>query len=162
MGRQPEGLIAILRPGHEAFTDLSERIIGQFPAMERGTIFANFQTALFGFLATTYLGRDLASIGVAEVSALHDHFAAWFAKSAGPRRIFVPCVISPWSAPRFAVGPVTFIFIDEAARSEFYPRGDPSDVLSRDGFDRMLQLMRDTRANSLACIPVEGCKWVTE
>jgi hypothetical protein len=158
VSRQADGLVAILRPGHEAFTELSESIIGQFPAMERGTIYANFQTELFDFLATTYIGRDPGSIDAAEALALHDHFAEWFAKLAGPRRIFVPCVISPWSAPRFSVGPAVFIFIEEAAQSEFYPRGDPSDILSRDGFDRMLQLMRDTHANWLACVPILGCE----
>jgi hypothetical protein len=155
--RQADGLVGIQRPAHKAFTDLSEAIIGQFPAMERGTIFGNFETELFDFLATTYVGRDPASISAAEVSALHDHFAAWFAKLASPRRIFVPCVISPWSAPRFSVGPAIFIFIEEAT-SEFYPRGDPSDILTRDGFDRMLQLMRDARANWLACVPIQGCE----
>jgi hypothetical protein len=49
------------------------------------------------------------------------------------------------------------IFIEEAAQSEFYPR-DPADTLSRDGFDRMLQLMRDAHANWLACIPIQGCE----
>jgi len=126
--------------------------------MERGTTFSNFETELFDFLATTYVGRDPASISAAEVSALHDHFAAWFAKLAGPRRIFVPCVISPWSAPRFSVGVAVFIFIEEAAQSGFYPRDDPADILSRDGFDRMLQLMRNAHANWLACVPIEGCE----
>jgi hypothetical protein len=119
VSRQADGLVAILRPGHEAFTELSESIIGQFPAMERGTIYANFQTELFDFLATTYIGRDLGSIDAAEASAPHDHFAEWFAKLASPRRIFVPCVISPWSAPRFLVGPAVFIFI-EVASTECY------------------------------------------
>ena len=158
VSRQAEALVALLRAGNEAFTELSESIIDQFPAMERGTIFANLEAELFDFLATNHLGRDPASIGPAEVSALHDHFAAWFAKLASPRRIFVPCVVSPWSAPPFSVGPVVFIFIEDAGRSEFYPSGDPSDVLSRDGFDRMLQLMKDTHANWLACVPVEGCE----
>jgi hypothetical protein len=49
VSRQADGLIAILRPGHEALTELSESIIGQCPAMERGTIFANFETELFDF-----------------------------------------------------------------------------------------------------------------
>lgn len=153
-----DGLVAILRPGDEAFTKLSESIIGHLPAMERGTIFSNFQTELFEFLAATYIGLDPASIGAAEVSAVHDHFAAWFAKLATPLRIFIPCAISPWPAPRFSVGPAVFIFIEDVVRSEFYPRGDPSDIVWRDGFDRMLQLMRDTHANWLACIPVEGCE----
>jgi hypothetical protein len=156
--RQAHGFIGILRPGHEAFIKLSESILGRFPAMERGAVFTNFETELFDFLAATYLDRDPASISGAEVSALHDHLGTWFTKLVRPRRIFVPCVISPWSAPRFAIGPAVFLFIEEAAQSEFYPRGDPSDILSRDGFDRMLRLMSDERANWLACVEIEGCE----
>lgn len=155
--RQTSGIVAILEPGREAFTELSESIISQYPTMERGTVFVNFQTELFNALAAGYVGRDPSSIGVADVSALHDHFSGWFANSASPRTVFVPCAVSPWPAPRFAIGPVVFIFVEEVARSEFYPPSS-SDSVSRDGFDRMLQLMRDTRANWLACVPVEGCE----
>jgi hypothetical protein len=126
--------------------------------MERGTVFDDFQTELFDVLSSTYIGRDAASITATDVSALHDHFASWFAKLTRPRTVFVPCVISPWPAPRFTVGPAIFIFIEEAAQSEFYPRGDPSDIASRDGFDRLLQLMREEHANWLACVPIEGCE----
>jgi hypothetical protein len=152
--RNPEGLVALLLPGREAFTRLSEAIITQFPAMERGTIFANLETELFDFSSKAYVRSDAPYIGAADVSDLYDHFAAWFAKLASPRRVFVPCVISPWQAPRFSIGPVVFIFIEEVAQSEFYP----SHILSRDGFDRMLQLMRVAHANWLACVPIEGCE----
>jgi hypothetical protein len=40
--RHEEGCVALLLPGREAFTRLSEAIISQLPAMERGTIFADF------------------------------------------------------------------------------------------------------------------------
>jgi hypothetical protein len=156
--RRADGVIAILRPGHEAFTEFSESIIRQFPAMERGTIFANFESELFEFLATTFIGRDPPPIGMAEVSAVNDHFAEWFAKLATPRRIFIPCAITPWPAPRFSVGPAIFLFIDDVRKSEFYPRDDPEDVIWRHAFDRMLQLMTDAHANWLACIPIEGCE----
>lgn len=100
--RHTSGIVAIRQPGGEAFTELSESIIGQYPAMERGTVFTNFQMELFNALATGYVGRDPSSIGVADVSALHDYFSAWFANSASPRTIFVPCAVSPWPSPRFA------------------------------------------------------------
>jgi hypothetical protein len=158
VGHHAQGLVAIQLPGHDAFNELSEWVICKFPTMERGVVYANFQVELLDYLANTYLGHDPASIGLADVTALCDHFEAWFAKLAGLRTIFVPCVITSWAAPRFAIGPVTFIFIDDAPRSEFYPRSDKSDVISRDGFDRMIQLMRDTRANWLACVRIEGCE----
>jgi hypothetical protein len=53
---------------------------------------------------------------------------------------------------------VIFLFIEDAAQSEFYPPNGPEGILWRDGFDRMLQLMRDTRATWLARVPVEACE----
>ncbi len=87
---------------------------------------------------------------------LYEHFDGWFGQLATPRRVFVPCLISPWAAPRFCVGPAAFVFIDEVAQSEFYPPAEK--YLNRNGFDSLLGLMRDNRANWLACVSVEGCE----
>jgi hypothetical protein len=46
--------------------------------------------------------------------------------------------------------------IDEVAGSEFYPNVSEHDLLSRDGFDRMLGLMRETHSHWLARVPIEG------
>jgi hypothetical protein len=161
MGRavnRGQNVEAILRPGHAAFYELSASITDRFPAIARGTNIAIFESELFDYLIKNFLGRDRASVGPSDVSSTHAHLEAWFANLAQPRRVFVPCVISPWPAPRFSIGPVIFLFIEDAAKSEFYPRSGPEDILSRDGFDRMLQHMRDTRATWLARVPVEGCE----
>lgn len=154
---RPDGerLIVIRRSAGDAFTDLSECLVKRSPAMERGTIFTNVRTELLRTIAT-YAGRDPSSIGDEDIASLYAHFDGWFGELAARRRVFVPCVISPWAAPRFAIGPVVFVHIDEAGRSEFYPPVE--DMLGRDGFDRMLALMRDNRANWLACVSVEGCE----
>jgi hypothetical protein len=152
------GLVAILRPGHEAFSDLSASVIERSPAMGRGSHFAIFESELFGYVADHFVGCDAAAIGPSDVDALLNHIEEWFASVANPCTIFVPCVVSPWAAARFSVGPIDFIFVNDVAQSEFYPHGEPDDVGSREGFDKMLQLMRDMRANWLACVPVEGCE----
>jgi hypothetical protein len=72
--------------------------------------------------------------------------------------IFVPCIISPSPSPRFSIGPISFIFIDDVDRSEFYLASGQSDILSRDGFDRLLKSMKENHANWLACVPVQGCE----
>lgn len=154
--RRADGLVVIERAGHEAFAELAERLVTRFPEMERGLVFANFQTELFGFLADTYLGCDPLSIDVLDESAICDHFEAWFAKLATRRTVFVPCILGNSWSPRFSIGPVSFIHIDDASRSEFYPRDDASDILSRKGFDDMLQLMKEMRTSWLACVPIEG------
>lgn len=156
--RHGSRLLAIRRPGYDAFTDLTEAMFALIPQMRRGVQFANFQTALLEFLDATYLERPAASIGYSEVSSLRDHFIGWFQGRAKPRRVFVPCVISPWAAPAFAIGAIEFVFIDDVRRSPFYARIDPADTLTRDAFDRMLNTMKVGHANWLARVSVEGCE----
>jgi hypothetical protein len=139
-----------IRPaGHNAFNELSECLVAHSAAVERGTNFANFQTELFSQLEA-YVGRDPGSVACTDARQLVDHFTAWFKRHASPRRVFVPCVLTPWAAPRFEIGSVTVIYIDEITTSEFYPAGPAPDVLAKQNFDTMLELMRDTRANWLA------------
>jgi hypothetical protein len=157
----PAGLdqVAIRPPGREAFIALSDSISGRFPAMERGTSFASVQTELFNILANRYVSRDPATINATDVSSLHAHFEQWYDASAKPRSVFVPCFLTRWAAPRFSIGPVVFIFVEEFAQSEFYPQSDGGrGEIARQGFDQMLTLMRDSRSHWLACVRIEGCE----
>lgn len=154
---QPDNdrLIVIRKPSTGAFFELLDGLVSRSPAMARGTIFADVRTELMKALAD-YVGRDAALIGPSDVTALDAHFEEWFVRLATPRRVFVPCVISPWAAPRFSVGPADFIFIDDLLSSDFYPPAQ--DLLGRYEFKRMLDSMREGRANWLARISVEGCE----
>ena len=127
--------------------------------MGRGADFAVFEGELLRYVTDHFVGCDPATLGSSEVSALLEHFENWFRSAAYPCTVFVPCVISPWQAPRFSIGPIDFVFIDDVAGSEFYPRqGDSNDVSARMGVDKMLHLMRETRAHWLACAQVDGCE----
>ena len=126
--------------------------------MRRGVDFGDIKKALLDFTAKNHLDREAASIGATEASALHDYIGEWFLKLVRKQTIFVPCQITPWAAPRFSIGPVVFLFVDEAARSEFYAPGDHDDAPSRDGFDGLLQFMKKEHADWLACVPIEGCE----
>jgi hypothetical protein len=125
--------------------------------MERGTKFEQFQGELFGQLEA-FVGRAPESIGQADAQRLLDYFAAWFTKLALPRQVFVPCVITPWAAPRFEIGPVTFVYISEITGSELYPSELNPDVLAKNNFDDMLGLMRESYAHWLARVVVKGCE----
>jgi hypothetical protein len=96
-----------IRPaGHDAFNQLSECLVAHFPTMDRGTNFANLQSELFKKLEA-YVGRDPASLEGVDAQALLDLLNQWFKDHASLRKVFVPCVLTPWAAPRFDIGPVT-------------------------------------------------------
>jgi len=151
------GVIAIRAPGHHAFTELTDCLLERLPRMERGAIYADIQTELFSFIED-YVGREPSTVGGKDVEALVTHFEKWFADKALPRRVFVPCVISRTPAPRFAIGPVTFEFVDQVATGCFYPHGDGDAALDRHGFDSMVKWMRERDADWLACVSVDGCE----
>jgi hypothetical protein len=123
--------------------------------MERGTRFADIRTEFTGFLSR-YIGHDPASIDVTHVTDLHHHFEQWFSRLAVPYQVLVPCVISKWASPRFSVGPVAFVFIDDIARTEFYPPAE--NIVGRSDVDDLLKHMKDARANWLARVSIEGCE----
>jgi hypothetical protein len=89
---------------------------------------------------------------------LIEHIETWFTALASPCTVFVPCVITRWRAPRFSIGDVDFVFIDDVGQNEFYPLADPDDVGSREGINKLLQFMRDTRGYWVACAPIDGCE----
>jgi hypothetical protein len=152
----PPTRTTIKPPGREALSKLAECIVGRIPSMARGAMFKGVQAELFGQLET-YVGRDPQSIKAADAQKLLEHFGSWFQAQVQPRCLYVPCVISPWPAPPFIIGPVSFVFIDDIPGSDFYPSQPNGDRLKREAFDELMQLMRHTHANWLARIDVDGC-----
>ena len=150
------GIIAIRMPGGRSFTELTDRLLDRFPNIERGIAYSDVQTELFDFVEN-YLGREPSTIGSEDAQALIAHFEKWFAGQALPRRVFVPCVISRTTAPRFEIGPIVFEFIDRLPTSDFYPHSQ-SAVEGRSHFDRLLEWMREGGADWLAQVTVEGCE----
>ncbi|MBB3427964.1 hypothetical protein FHT85_004973 [Rhizobium sp. BK312] len=152
----PMSKTAILPGGRDAFNRLCECFMRR-PLIARGASFANLQNELFAQIET-YAGRDPTTIVEADARRLIDHFDAWFTALAIPRRIFVPCVLTPWPAPSFSIGSVTFVHLDEISKQGSYTDGPTPDALSKQSFNSLLKLMNDTRAYWLARVEVEGCE----
>jgi hypothetical protein len=132
------GITSTRVPGHHAFTELTNCLSDRLPAIERGAVYADIQTELFNFIEN-YVGREPSTVGSKDAEALVANFEKRFADRTSPRRVFVPCVISRTSAPRFEIGPVTFEFIDRVTTSDFYPHGGGDAALGRRGFDDLVR-----------------------
>jgi hypothetical protein len=155
--RNPDALVGILRSGVEAFSELSEKTFRKIPGLERGTAFSGYQEEFLTVLLSRHLGKDITTIVDADVLAIEKHFADWFSGKAAKRTIFVPCMISPWPSPRFSIGPVSFIFLNDVSASEYYPHGGPEDQLNVFGFDSLIAAMRNNGSHWLAVIDIDGC-----
>lgn len=139
-----DGVIVLDRAATDAFDDLSESLVTRSAGMERGVAFESVRSELLDTLAN-YVGRDADSISADTVATLYTHLEQWFHQRAASRQVFIPCAISPWAAPRFSIGPVLFIYMDDVSQGEFYPLSD--DDIARHGFDSMLSQMKESRAS---------------
>jgi hypothetical protein len=147
---------SILPDGRKAFGDLADCLVARSPPMARGTVHDNVLGELFKQLET-FLGRDPSSIVAADAQALSDHMLRWFEASAGPRRVFVPCVLTPHAAPSFRIGPVAFVFIDDISVSGWAP-DFKADELDRHAFGQLVKWMKEAHGNWLARAAIEGCE----
>jgi hypothetical protein len=153
MQRGP-GLVGILRPGYEHFTTLCDLMFSRSAKMERGATFADYQDEFFDFLLTNYLGRDPGTIVEADADGVEKRLSAWFADRSATRTFFIPCAITPAPSPRFAIGPIKFIFIDDVAKSEYMSIAGVSWAPT---FDNLVAEMRKDRAHWLAAVEVQDC-----
>ncbi len=152
--RRGQRLAGILRPGYEHFTTLFELMFCRSPKMERGATFSTYQNEFFEFLLSNYLGRDPHTIVEADAVTVESHLAAWFVVRATTRTFFVPCAITPAPSPRFGIGPINFIFIDDVAKSEYILIANVSWAST---FEKLVAEMRKERAHWLAAVEVQDC-----
>lgn len=155
--RKSNGIICIRMQGHHAFSELIDCLLDRLRAMERGAIYEHIETELLKYIED-YIGLESSAIKSKNVEALIAHFEKWFGDKALPRRVFVPCVISQTSEPRFQIGSITFEFIDHVMTSDFYPHSDGDTAMYRHGVDELLQWMREGGANWLARVSVDKCE----
>lgn len=153
----PSGLVGILDAGFSAFSDLSEKLFFGSP-LERGTTYEAYQDELLNellrrFNGTTCTPSPLTSINVKE---LIEHLNDWFNKRSTKRDVFIPCMISPWKSPRFSIGPVTFIFVDDISVNDLYPQSSQNQFTTDQSND-FVETMRRENANWLAIARIEGC-----
>lgn len=152
----PVARTSIRKSGHKAFVELCEALSDRRPDIRRGSTLPAVQEEMFGHVGELF-GRDPESIGQGEVEHLMERLAAWFIAAAVPRRFFIPCAITPWEAPRFSIGPVTFEYVNRVVGSDYYPGSSPEGQLDRRGFDQLLQLANENKVRWIARVGIQGC-----
>ena len=148
------GAVVFTRDARDAFDDLKAALVKECAGLDRGIAFRRIRREIFKVIES-HIGSDPALLLSNDVTALVDQLGKWFQHEAEPREVFVPCAVSPWPAPQFAIGPARFIYVDDVPRADFYPTH--ADSMRSSDFDKMLERMKSERAHWLAQISVEGC-----
>jgi hypothetical protein len=152
--RRGTKLVGILGPGYEPFTTLVEILFCRSPKIERGATFSAYETELFDFLLSTYMGREPQTIVEHDAITVDKHLSSWFANRATTRTFFIPCSITRAPSPRFDIGSIKFIYIDDIANSEF---NTIAGVSWASTFEQLVSEMRKERAHWLAAVEVHDC-----
>ena len=148
------GVVVLTRDARDAFDDLMAALVKECAGLDRGIAFRRIGREIFKMIES-HIGSAPALLRSDDVAGLAAQLGKWFQQEAEPREVFVPCAVSPWPAPEFAIGPVRFIYMDDVPRTDFYP--PHADSMRRRDFDKMLERMKSERAHWLAQISVEGC-----
>ena len=148
------GVVVFTRGARDAFDDLMAALVKECAGLDRGIAFRRIGREIFKMIES-HIGNAPALLRSDDVAGLAAQLGKWFQQEAEPREVFVPCAVSPWPAPEFAIGPVRFIYMDDVPRTDFYP--PYADSMRRRDFDKMLESMKSERAHWLAQISVEGC-----
>jgi hypothetical protein len=148
-------VLLLNRTACDAFDTFCEAIVSKAPDLERGVVFDELRSAILSFIAPLS-GMDAGVATVDTAASIHEQVEHWFAAISASRQVFIPCAITPWESPRFEIGPVQFLYVEQITRSEVYPP-PIKDSISRFEFDRLLDAMRTSRAHWLASASVEQC-----
>ncbi len=153
---RPDGIVGILADGIEAFERLCDAILDKKPRVERGTRYLTYQQELFSFLLSEYLEAEPDRIDAGDVAKVEAHIDEWFEQRTGQHLIPIPCFLSPAPSPRFLIGSVEFLFIEEVPKSAYYLDA-AADALGLHDFDALLEQMRSERAHWLGVVEIEAC-----
>jgi hypothetical protein len=148
------GTVIFSRDAYDAFDSLTQALVKECQGLDRGIDFRRIRREIFTVIES-HIGSAPALLLSNDVTALVAQLRKWFQHEVEPRKVFVPCAISPWPAPQFMIGPVLFIYVDDVPQSTFCLGSD--DLIGKLDFDKMLERMRTERAFWLAQISVEGC-----
>jgi hypothetical protein len=148
--------VGLNRAGHRAFTDLAKLISKDNPTLERAVQYSDFKDKLFSLAAMAHEGADTTALDHSDVEKLDAGITEWLKENAVSRTVIVPCAITPWPSPRFSIGPVRFIFLEDVKTSELFPR-DETWKFDEEQFSKYLKETADRDGNWLAAVDVDGC-----
>ena len=114
------GVVVFTREARDAFDALMEALVKECPGLDRGIAFRRIRREIFNMIENR-IGGDPSLLRSDDVVDLLTQLGRWFKQETEPREVFVPCAVSPWPAPQFAIGSSRFIYVDDVHRADFYP-----------------------------------------
>jgi hypothetical protein len=146
-------MVGFRKEARSALHALANEIFNGSPRYRRGVTFQQLFNEVSDAVLINFFGRGADTLGPDDVAFVEAAIESWFRSKVGSCRFYIPCAISPWPVPAFALGPVRFSHLDEFSAGEGKTGRRPVD----DQFGRMFSRMRGSSALWMATLDVSDC-----
>jgi hypothetical protein len=127
---------------------------------------ATLTRVIAGEIVHRWRGRSADSLSQSDCDGLETAITEWFVLQSRTQLHAVPCIIAPYPAPAFTVGPVSFHHIHDfpldrfgLERAQFWPEPTADNPHPKPGgfhFEQLLDLAVERRAPWIAIVEVPG------
>ncbi|SEN88289.1 hypothetical protein [Bradyrhizobium sp. OK095] len=149
----PMGTVGILKEAGEALTDLAGNIFGGSQTYQRGVTFKDVFDELSDLIIFNFVEKRTVVPTITDLTFVEAELEKWFQGKVASHLLYIPCRLSPWPAPSFSVGPVTFVYVQEFAEHERKRTGAMFDIT----YGEMFKGMALHSATWIATVEVGGC-----
>ena len=148
----PAGIAGIRVEAAETLSRLADAIFSA-AQYQRGTTFEAVLNKLSDVIIVNYLDKANTAVQASDLTFVEQSIADWFREQTAVHEFYIPCIISPWNAAPFSIGPVQFRHIREFAPAARAETGVMFDLT----FGPVFELMARSAANWVATVKIEGC-----
>ncbi|MBB4429230.1 ribosomal protein L20 [Bradyrhizobium sp. CIR48] len=134
-----------------ALDQLAETIFTGGP-FQKATTFESFLNKLANIIMVDFRDRANVAVQAADLASIEQQLLTWLQGEIAQREFFIPCVISPWDAKPFSIGPVAFKHI-----RDFVPEAQAvSGSLYEVTFGPVAEQIARSGANWMATVKLDG------
>lgn len=146
-------LVGIRVAASESLFNLANLLFDNSTEFQRSTTYSELTDKLVDLLLKNYPDRKGSDVSSEDFESVEAELHAWFRSIIGTHLLYVPCVLTPYSAASFHIGPVKFMHIDDFIADERAMEPENFDF----SFSRLLEAMERESAKWLALISIEKC-----
>lgn len=147
----PEGIVGIRVEAAMALDQLAETVFTGSP-FQKATTFELFLNKLANIIMVDFHDRTNVAVQATDLASIGQQLLKWLQDEIALREFFIPCVISPWDAKPFSIGPVAFKHV-----RDFVPEAQAaSESLFEMTFGPVFEQMARSGANWMATVELDG------
>lgn len=145
--------IGLRKEAAEYFSDLANILFADSEQWQKRSLHSEFTNQLGDVLLNNFSQPDNHEVTQSDIDFVKQEMEKWLSQQNGERILYIPCILSPWYAGPFEIGPIRFIHLDDFIRLE-----RPIDSQAFDfTFASLFAEMSKQHAHWVAIIAISDC-----